>query len=174
MPGQPRADRDRATAADELRQVGVYLGFAWASLLAGFAVCDSFEPLRRRALSAAGAVYLALTAVTFAVAFDRGTSTGPLERRLWLGQAAALFGLALAVAWAGRATRPRVGRTAGRRAGPVAPPEGCDVLAGIVGDPGLVLGYPVGDAGTLVDANGRGVELEDGQERTSLSATVGR
>ena len=40
---------DRATAADELRQVGVYLGLAWASLLAGLAVCDSFEPLRRRA-----------------------------------------------------------------------------------------------------------------------------
>ena len=48
------------------------------------------------------------------------------------------------------------------------------MLAGIVGDAGLVLGYPVGDAGTLVDANGRGVEVGDGQERTNLVRDGGR
>jgi signal transduction histidine kinase len=164
---------DRATAADELRQLGVYLGFAWASLLAGLAVLRLVRAsAAARPVFAAGAVYLALTAVTFAVAFDRGyLSTGPLERRLWLGQAAALFGLALAVAWGwvrARRARESVARLVVELA--QSPPPGGlrDVLAGIVGDTGLVLGYPVGDADTLVDANGRGVEVGDGQECTNL------
>jgi signal transduction histidine kinase len=49
------------------------------------------------------------------------------------------------------------------------PPGGLrDVLAGIVGDAELVLGYPVGDSDALVDAHGRPVDLRIGQERTNL------
>jgi signal transduction histidine kinase len=43
-----------------------------------------------------------------------------------------------------------------------------DVFAGIVGDPDLVLAYPLGDPDRLVDASGRPVELAADREQTSL------
>jgi signal transduction histidine kinase len=49
------------------------------------------------------------------------------------------------------------------------PPGGLrDVLAGIAGDPALVLAYPVDDPERLVDGDGRPVELSPDLETTSL------
>ena len=49
------------------------------------------------------------------------------------------------------------------------PPGGLrDVLAGTVGDPHLVLAYPLGTTNRLVDAQGRPVELDIRQEQTRL------
>src|SRR5438876_1170087 len=60
--------------------------------------------LHRRAvplLRLCGALYLGLVAATFAASSRRGFLwNGALERHLWLGEAAALVGVAVGVAWA--------------------------------------------------------------------------
>ena len=66
---------------------------------------------------AAGAAYLALVAATFAASIDRGLlSNGTLERRLWLGEAAALSAISLGVAFGlARARRARAAVARSRR-----------------------------------------------------------
>jgi signal transduction histidine kinase len=126
----------------------------------------------RSALLVAGGAYMCLVAGVFAASLDRGfVASGTLERRLWLGQAAALTGIALGVAWSW--VRTRRARTAVARLvvelARSPPPGGLSAaLASLVGDPGLVLAYPLGDSGRLVDALGRPVELPVGRERTRL------
>jgi len=168
---------DKVTLADDLRRVGVYLGLGWALLLAGLLVIRLVEATNRgrRASSlllTAGAAYLGLVAATFAGSLDRGFLWhGPLERRLWLGEAAALVAVGAAVAW----TRLRARRARSQVAGLVVElarsptPDGLRaVLAGIVGDAELLLGYPIGDAGALVDAEGRSVDVSSRPAQTSL------
>src|SRR5829696_293322 len=164
---------DRASAAEEITRAGVYLGLGWALALAALAAVRLVRvtPSGRPVL-AAGVVYLVLVAAAFAVWLDRGfVANGAVERRLWLGQAAALLALAAAVTWSwvrarqARATVARLVVDLSRSP----PPGGLrDSLAQLVGDPELVLAFPLGDAGRLVDAQGRSVELASNQQRTTL------
>jgi signal transduction histidine kinase len=164
---------DRATAAGDLRQAGGYLGLAWAALLTALIARRVVRASpAARPVFAAGAVYLAAAAAVFAVSLGREfVAAGRLERGLWYGQAMALVALALAVGWGwarARRARSSVARLVVELA--QSPPPGGlkDVLAGIVDDPQLVLAYPVGESGALVDPHGRPAQLRAGQERTSL------
>jgi hypothetical protein len=141
-----------------------------AIVVAGWSLARS-SPARRRLVApvlAAGSVYLVLVAWSFAASVDRGfVGTGTLERRLWVGQAFALCGLALAVG---------VGRVQARRARSalaglvVALGESVragslrDALARTLGDDQLTVAYPVGD-GRYADVGGVVVELPLGGDR---------
>jgi len=163
---------DRAELADDLTHVGVYLGLGWAVALVTLgAVRLARGSAANRPVMAAGVAYLGCVAATFALSLDRGAiSNGTAERRLWLGEAAALVAVALAIAWSwlrGRRARSAVARLVVDLA--QSPPPGGlrDALAGIVGDPGLILVYPVAP-GRLVDARGIPAKPAPGQQRTSL------
>jgi signal transduction histidine kinase len=162
---------DRATFASDLTRAGIYLGVVWALALTALSTLR----LRRaatRPVVVAGTAYLVLVTATFAVSLDRGSlSNGTLERRLWLGEAAALVGMTAAVAWnwvRARRARSQMARLVVELS--YSPPPGGlrDVLAQIVGDAELVLAYPLDDTGRLVDANGRAVEVARGLQRTTL------
>ena len=160
-------------AAEGFMRAGLYLGVGWALALAALAAWKLARGSHAsRPVAAAAAVYLLLVAATFAISLDPGfVGNGTDERRLWLGQAAALVCLAAFAAW----NLARARRARSQVAGLVAeltrttPPGGLrDVLAGIVDDPALVLAYPVGDPERLVDSAGRPVELSSRLETTSL------
>jgi signal transduction histidine kinase len=163
---------DEPSAVERLNRAGVYAGVGWAAALCVLALLRFARgPAAVRPVAAAGGVYLAFVAAMFAVSLERGLlSTGTAESRIWLGQAAALAGVALGIVWSwarSRRARKRVAAlVVGLASSP--PPGGLrDVLAETVGDPQLVLGYPVGDDGRLVDARGRPIALA-GLARTSL------
>ena len=164
---------DHPSAAEGLTEAGVYLGLVWALVVSALVTLRlvGASP-SARPLFAAGTVYLALTAATFAVSLDRGFVTnGPFERRLWLAQAAALVALTASVGWGWM--RARRARSAVARLvvdlSQSPPPGGLrDVLAAMVGDPELVLAYPLDDSGRLVDAHGRTVEISPEQQQTPL------
>jgi signal transduction histidine kinase len=164
---------DNARRVDDLTRASLYVGFAWAAALALLMIATLVRAGgARRPILAAGGVYTALVAATFAASFDRGVLwNGTLERRLWWGEAASLLAVAAAVAWSWyRARRAR--STVARLVVDLAqsPPAGGlrDVLAGIVGDPRLTVAYPVDGAGRLLDADGRVVEPTPGLTRTTL------
>jgi signal transduction histidine kinase len=162
-----------AELASDFRTFGLWLGVAWAAaaaVLVGRRVPRS--SLAGRPVLGAGAAYLALAAAWFAVSLHGDfLAAGTTERRLWLGQAALLALLSLGVAWTWvRARRARAAVAALVVDLAQSPPPGGlrDLLAGVVGDPGLALGYPLDDDGRLVDARGRLLELPAGAERTAL------
>jgi signal transduction histidine kinase len=164
---------DRSALWTDLNRVGLYLGVGWALALGALAVAKLVRAsVWARPVFAAGAVYLGLVAAWFASSLDLGVlSNDTLDRRLWLGQAAALLVLAGGVAWTwlrSRRARSAVARLVVDLA--ESPPPGGlrDVLAASVGDPELVLSYPLAATGRLVDAHGRPVERDDGREQTSL------
>ena len=164
---------DRGRAAADLARAGLYLGVVWSAALALLAGARALRATRPgRTVFFAGAVYLGLTAATFAASIPRGTLwNGPLEHRLWLGEAAALTGMAVLLGW-GLLRGPRARAAVARLVVELdrSPPPGGlrDILAATVGDAELVLGYPVGRGGSLVDARGRRVEIPDRLERTNL------
>ncbi|MDQ6778800.1 MAG: histidine kinase [Actinomycetota bacterium] len=150
-----------------VQRVGVWLGFAATTTLAGLAlwgVARASAGTRRLAAPVllAAVAYLALVAADYAHSLGRGfLSNDDLDQRLWLGQGVALLALALGVMlpWV------RVQRARDAVAGFVvelgdAPTPGGlrDALARVLGDPDLVLAYPTGDD-RHVDAEGRSVEL---------------
>jgi signal transduction histidine kinase len=151
----------------DLNRVGVHLGLAWSLLLValtGWRIARS-SPARRRVIAPivlAGSIYLALVATSFGASLNRGfLGSSTFERRLWLGQAAALAALALAVAW--RLLRTRRTRSSLARLvvelGESAPAGGLrDGLARTLADPELEIVYPVGE-GRYADAEGRTVDL---------------
>ena len=162
--GVPFADLDRA---------GLYLGIAWALALAVLALRRLFRaPASTRPVLVAGAVYLGLVALWFGLSLDRGElSNGTVERRLWLGQAAALLLVSGSVAWSwarGRRARSTVAQLVIDLA--QSPPPGGlrDVLARTVGDDDLVLAYLLEAPGLLVDGEGRRVTLDHEQQQTRL------
>jgi signal transduction histidine kinase len=164
---------DQGRLAEDLYRAGVYAGLGWALALSLLAVVNLMRASSaRRSVLAAGAVYFMLVAATFAVWLDRGfLSNGTLERRLWLGQAAALVAVVLGIVWSwvrARRARSTVARLVVELA--QSPPPGGlrGVLAEIVGDPDLLLAYPLGDPAGPVDADGRLVEFPAGRETTSL------
>jgi signal transduction histidine kinase len=157
----------------DLNRVGLYGGIAWALALAALATWRLMRASSwARPVFAAGAVYLGLVAAWFAFSLDQGLLwNGTLETRLWFVQAAALVALATGVAWnwvRNRRARSTVAQLVVDLA--QSPPPGGlrDVLAGTVGDPHLVLAYPLGTTNRLVDAQGRPVELDIRQEQTRL------
>jgi len=162
---------DRGQAASDVRRVGVYLAVAWTFALCLFVLVR----LARRRLGSPvlvpGALYLGLVATTFAASTQHGLLwNGTLERDLWRAEAAALVALAAGVAWSwvqSRRARSTVARLVLELAH--APPPGGlrDVLATTIGDPELVLAYPVG-SGRFVDVNGRPVEPEARPVQTSV------
>jgi signal transduction histidine kinase len=165
---------DRSSLASNVTRFGLYLGLAWAlALIVLAAVKVVGAPNATRPVLAAGAVYLALVAALFAVSLEHASiSNGTLERPLWLGQGAALAALALAVTWGwvrNRRARSEVARLVVDLA--QSPPPGGlrDAIAQMVGDPDLLLAYPLGDSGRLVDASGRPVQPSAGQELTRLT-----
>jgi signal transduction histidine kinase len=167
----------RNRTADGLVRVGVWLGVFWAFALALLVVLKGARgsPAARRSgwlVLAAGAVYLSLVAAMYAASIRHGLLwNGELERRLWLGEAVALVGIALGVAWSW--ARARRARSAVARLvvelSQSPPPGGLrDALAATVGDPTLELAYPLEDSDRLVDTQGHPTVLSAGKQQTSL------
>jgi signal transduction histidine kinase len=156
-----------SSAYGSVNRAGVYLGLAWSLLvilLAAGGLARSTPARRRQAapVVVAGCAYLGLVAAGFARSLHRGfLGSDGLDRRLWLGEAAALCVLSLAVVWAwvrARRTRSALARLVIELA--ESPPPGGlrDVLAGVLHDRSLVLAYPLA-GGRLADARCRAVEL---------------
>jgi signal transduction histidine kinase len=155
---------------ETLNHVGIDGGVFWtiaATLVAAVALVRSTPPRRRLVgpVTVAGCAYLGLVAADFVHSVARGyLGNDALDRRLWLGEAAAVIALALGVAssWVmARRRRARVARVVLELAG--APPAGGlrEALAGSLGDPSLDVGYPLGD-GRVVDARGRSFQPTNG------------
>jgi signal transduction histidine kinase len=159
-----------------LTRVGVWFGLGWTVLLAvlaGWRLARSTAAMRRllAPVLVPAIVYLTLVAWAFQHALDRGfLGTDALDRRLWLGQAAALVALALGVSWEwvrGRRTRAALARLVVELAASP-PPGGLEtILARTLDDPSLTLLYPLPD-GRRVDAGGRPAAPELGQAVTPL------
>jgi len=158
-----------STAYESLNRVGVHLGLAWVLLLILLAAWQLVRstPVRRRVVApvlVAGGAYLGLVAADFAHSLDRGfLSNDAVDRRLWLGEAAALCALALGVVWAwqrARRTRSAVARLVVELADSPEPGGLRDVLATNLGDPSLQIAYPIADGARHVDAQGRPVRLD--------------
>ena len=154
-------------AYGSLNRAGFYLGLTWSLLLILLAAGDLARstPARRRVAApvvVAGCAYLGVVAADFAHSLHRGfLGNDGLDHRLWLGEAAALCALSLAVTWAwvrARRTRSALARLV-IEMGESPPPGGLrDVLAGVLHDPTLRLAYPLA-GGRLADARCRAVEL---------------
>ncbi|MCF3132077.1 sensor histidine kinase [Streptomyces olivochromogenes] len=159
-----------------VNRIGVGLagaGVALSALWCGGRLVRASAVLRRRSgpVVVPGLVYLVLVVADYGHALGRGyVSNDPVDRGLWLGQAAALVAVAAGACWEwqrARRTRTKlarlvieVGRTpqAGGLVG---------VLAELLGDPSLAVLYPVSD-GRQVDVDGRAVAVDTGREVTRL------
>jgi signal transduction histidine kinase len=161
---------------DSLNRIGVHLGLAWALLLAAMIAVSLARatPAGRRLaapVAVTGIVYLGFVSATFASSLDRGFLTNDeLSRRLWVGEAAALVALVLAIIWGwqrSRRARSRVARLVVELA--QSPPPGGlrDALARTLGDPELVLAYPIGGE-RYADAFGRPLEFGSNLEVTPV------
>jgi signal transduction histidine kinase len=168
--------RDDAKAFAALTRVGVWLGLGWTLLLVALLGGRLIRSMtaRRRLLApvlAPAIVYLTLVAWAFQHALGRGfLGIDAVDRRLWLGQAAALVALALGVSWEwvrGRRTRSALARLVVELA--ASPPPGGlgAALANALGDASLKLLYPLAD-GRRVDADGRLTGPGRGQTVTPL------
>jgi signal transduction histidine kinase len=163
-------------AVQALTRVGIWVGLIWTVLLVvlmGWRLVRSTAAARRLTapVIVPAIAYLTLVAWSFQHALARGfLSNDNLERRLWLGQGAALVALALGLSWEwvrGRRTRSALARLVVELAS--SPPAGGlgAVLAKTLGDPTLILLYPLPD-GRRVDAAGRPVKPGQGQAVTPL------
>jgi signal transduction histidine kinase len=158
--------------SEGLQRGGLVLGLAWAAGLVAVGagrLAWASPPLRRVVwpVLAPADCYLLLVGAEFAHSLPRGTpGNDPLDYRLWLWQAALLVLTAAAVAWAwvrDRRTRSAVVGLV-MDAAQSSPPSGLrDVLAEILGDPGLELAYPVGEPPRHVRADGQPTDVEPGQ-----------
>jgi signal transduction histidine kinase len=163
-------------AVQALTRVGIRMGLAWSVLLValmGWRLLRATTATRRRNAPVAvpAIAYLTLVAWSFQHALAIGfLSNDTVDRRLWLGQAAALVVLALGVAWEwveGRRTRSALARLVVELA--ASPPAGGlgAALSKTLGDPTLTLLYPLPD-GRRIDAAGRPLEPGHGQGVTPL------
>ena len=161
-----------------LNRAGMRLGVIWAVALVTLVAWRLIRatPAARRVkgpVLVPAVAYLCAVAVTYAHALDRGfLSNDTFDRRLWLVQAGGLVLIAVGVTaeWI-RARRARFA-VAGLvvELGDAPAPGGLrDVLANELGDPTLVVAYPIDD-GRHVDARGDPVDIAgvDGQARTAL------
>jgi len=158
---------------DALETLGLGLGLLSALALAAFAsmrivAATSAARLLKAPVLLPAAAYLALVAADYAHGLGRGfLSNDDVDKRLWLGQAAALvslvFGVVLAWAREWRA-RTAVARLVVELGEAPAPGELRDALGAALADPGLEFVYPLGED-RYVDAQGRRVELPDSDGR---------
>jgi signal transduction histidine kinase len=167
---------DDLQTVQALNRVGVQLGLAWALLLVlllGWRLVRS-RTARRRLIVAVvvpAITYLSLVAWSFQHVLAKGfLSNDTVDRRLWLGQAAALVALALGVCWEwvrGQRVRSALARLVVEHAS--SPPPGglAAALSRSLGDPSLTLLYPLAD-GRRVDGSGRPAEPDPGQAVTPL------
>lgn len=132
------------------------------------------SPALRRAtgdVTACGIVYAGLTAGTYLNAVDSGMlGSDEVQRRLWVGQAITLTALAVVVITgavrAHRARRAMAGIVTdlARDGG-----ELRRYLAAQLGDPGLVIAYPVEGGSRYVDSRGQPISVpEDGAVATPV------
>jgi len=167
---------DDAEAFYVLNRAGAWLGLAWTLLLvalAGWRLVRSTAARRRvtAPVLIPAVVYLMLVAWDFQHALERGfLSNDAVDRRLWLGQAAALVALAVGVAWEwvrGRRTRSALARLVVELA--ASPPPGGlgAILSDTLDDPSLQLLYPLADGGQI-DARGRPAQPRQEQAVTPL------
>jgi signal transduction histidine kinase len=167
---------DDPRAVQALTRVGIWVGLAWTVLfvaLVGWRLVRSTAATRRliAPVLVPAIAYLTLVAWSFQHALVRSfLGNDTLERRLWLGRAAALVALALGVFWEwvrGRRTRSALARLVVELA--ASPPAGGlgAALSRMLGDPSLTLLYPLHD-GRRVDAAGRLAEPGQGQAVTAL------
>ncbi|WP_432889824.1 sensor histidine kinase [Kribbella sp. CA-245084] len=175
------ADRPSTQTAIDL--LGVRAGTAWA-VIAFVAVAwrvVSASTAGRRAIalvSTCALGYLGLITATYATSLDRGfLGTGDTDRTLWLAQAATLSVLAVAVlvdlvrARMIHRTLTRLVVDLGRAA---SPGRLRDAMADSLGDPDLVIAYPINDGSRYVDAMALAVQLPpDGDRRTTTLRYAG-
>lgn len=156
-----------------LTRLGIWLGLAWslgAIALAGWRLARSSPAARlvRGPVLLPAVGYLGLVAAEYAHSASRGfLSNDDIDRRLWLGQAAALATLVLGVVltWArGRRARSAVARLVVELGEAPAPGGLRDVLARALDDPGLQVAYPVG-GGRHVNAHGQPIGLPAADDR---------
>src|SRR5262249_22174121 len=149
--------------AGGLQRAGLLLGLCWAAALVAAGarrLVRASPPLRRMLwpVLVPSGCYLLLACADLAHSLPRGTlGNDPLDYRLWLGEAVSLVLMALGVslAWVrNRRTRSTVARLVIDVA--QSPPPGGlrDVLARMLGDPGLELAYPVGEPPRYVRTDG--------------------
>ena len=128
-----------------------------------------------------GSVYLLAVTGSYVVGVDRGfVGSDPLQRRLWLVQAAALISLGLAAGWASvraRRTRSRLTQIVVELVERTTKGGLRDALARTLDDPALELAYPLAD-GRFVDSFGRPIAIPPagGRSATALvrdGGTVG-
>ncbi|MGO9499821.1 MAG: sensor histidine kinase [Solirubrobacteraceae bacterium] len=152
---------------EAFNRAGIYIGVAWTLLvvgLLGWRLVRSSVAMRGvlAPVLAAGGAYLALVGVDFVVSLARGyLSNDQIDRRLWLGQAAAVVLLALALVWSMlrvRRIRARLARLVLDLSAAPSPGGLRHALASGLGDPDLRLAYPLAP-GRYVDANGSPVDL---------------
>jgi signal transduction histidine kinase len=157
-----------ATVTEALTRAGVLLGLLWSVLLVVVAIRGLVRspPARRRLavpVVVAACAYLSFVAAAFAHSLSRGfLGTDPVDRALWLAQAAALVALAVAVAasWVRiRRTRAALARLVVELAETHRPGGLRAVLATTLHDPSLEIAYPLDD-GRMVDCSGHAVRLD--------------
>jgi signal transduction histidine kinase len=163
-----------ATLYRQFNRVGVYVGLAWTVLVLTLLivrVARASFAVRRRLVPVLipGCAYLGLIAADFVASVHRGyLANDPIDRGLWVGEAAALTLVALAPAWywlSARRTRTKLARLVVELSNAPSPGGLEQALARSLGDPGVRLASRIGD-GRYVDAEGRKVDL--GPDRTAL------
>lgn len=166
-----------ARAFDALQRSGLWLGLAAiAGVLAGLGVwwrhAGPAARERQGPALVALAAYLLAVAAQYAHGLPRGyLSTDPTDRALWTAQACALLAVAAGVAWEPireRRARARLARLIVELEANPEPRGLPDVLARVLRDPGLSLGYRLRD-GRVVDVLGRPFAPRDGQVVSSLN-----
>jgi signal transduction histidine kinase len=167
--------RAEPALAGVLQRAGLLLGLGWAAALVaagGRRLARASPPLRRMLwpVLVPSGCYVLLAGLDLAHSLPRGTlGNDPLDYRLWLGEAACLVLMALGVSWAwvrDRRTRSAVVRLV-MAAAQSPPPGGLrDVLAGMLGDSGLELAYPVGEPPRFVRTDGQPAGIGPGRDET--------
>ncbi|MDX6260606.1 MAG: hypothetical protein QOH84_2294 [Kribbellaceae bacterium] len=170
------ADRPSTQTAIDL--LGVRAGTAWTVLAfatVGWRVLSASTAGRRAIVlvTTCALGYLGLVAATYATSLERGfLATDDTERSLWLGQGVALFLLAVAVLVDlvrarlvnRELTRLVVDLGRAAHAGRLR-----DAMADSLGDPELVIAYPINDGSRHVDATGHTVQLPPDRDRRATT-----
>jgi signal transduction histidine kinase len=170
-----------AAVFDQFNLIGVRIGAAWLifALAAGAWRVISAKASARSSISlvAIGAMgYIAASATEYFTSLEAGALGGGSQNLVvWQAQGTCLILLAAAVvtdAWRARRARRNLSRLVVDLAGP-APGRLRDALAQRLGDPDLVIGYPIEDGRRYVDAEAQPVHLPPTGGRTATSLRRG-
>ncbi len=166
------------SVSNALNRAGTWVvltGAVGLAVLAGWRLINSTPAARRgrAAILLPTIAFLGAGAASYGHSLLRGSlAHDAFDELMWLVQAAALAGIALGVAFGW--VRARRARSAIAELvvdlSESPPPGGLrDSLAGTLGDPGLAVGYPIGE-GRYVDARGNPVDFAttEGQGTTAV------